>query len=92
MDRLSKAEDAERHKKSIPLARYGTVKEIADATIYLFSDAANYVNGTTVVVDGGAWRTHAAEPGKGFSYPDFILSGATVTGVKSGLKTSKSKI
>jgi NAD(P)-dependent dehydrogenase (short-subunit alcohol dehydrogenase family) len=29
--------------------RYGTVKEIADATVYLFSDAGNYVNGETIV-------------------------------------------
>ena len=35
--------------KNIPLGRWGTVKEIADATIYLFSDAGNYVNGQTLV-------------------------------------------
>jgi len=89
MERLSKASDGNKRHKGIPSGRFGTVKEIADATIYLFSDAANYVNGTTVVVDGGAWRTHAAEPGKGFAYPDFILSGESVTGVKSGRKPSK---
>lgn len=33
----------------IPLGRYGSVKEIADATIYLFSDSGNYVNGATLV-------------------------------------------
>lgn len=31
------------------MGRYGTVKEIADATVYLFSDAANYVNGAALV-------------------------------------------
>jgi peroxisomal 2,4-dienoyl-CoA reductase len=35
--------------KMIPAGRYGTVKEIADATVYLFSDSGNYVNGSTVV-------------------------------------------
>ena len=34
---------------SIPLQRLGWVKEIADATIYLFSDSGNYVTGSTVV-------------------------------------------
>lgn len=49
MHRLAKKEDLEKHYKGIPLGRYGTVKEIADATIYLFSDAGNYVNGEALV-------------------------------------------
>jgi peroxisomal 2,4-dienoyl-CoA reductase len=47
--RLSKSEGREKSYKSIPSGRYGTVKEIADATVYLFSDAGNYVNGETLV-------------------------------------------
>ncbi|KAJ4300542.1 peroxisomal 2 4-dienoyl-CoA reductase sps19 [Collariella sp. IMI 366227] len=42
--------------KGIPSARWGSVRDIADATVYLFSDAGNYVNGTTLVVDGAGWR------------------------------------
>ena len=49
MERLAKSEDAAAGLKNIPLGRWGTVKEIADATIYLFSDAGNYVNGQTLV-------------------------------------------
>lgn len=49
MERLAKAETAGASKSSIPLGRWGTVKEIADATVYLFSDAANYVTGQTLV-------------------------------------------
>lgn len=49
MDRLAKSEDVDASKKGIPLGRWGTVKEIADATVYLFSDAANYVSGQTLV-------------------------------------------
>lgn len=49
MDRLSKADGLADSLKGIPLGRWGTVKEIADATIYLFSDAANYVNGQILV-------------------------------------------
>jgi peroxisomal 2,4-dienoyl-CoA reductase len=71
--------------RRIPLARLGTAKDIADATVFLFSDAASYITGAAIVVDGGAWRTHAAQPGGDFEYPDFILSGKPVTGV-AGLK------
>jgi peroxisomal 2,4-dienoyl-CoA reductase len=49
IDRLSKKENRERSYKAVPAGRYGTVKEIADATIYLFSDTGNYVNGETLV-------------------------------------------
>ena len=49
MERLSKAADKAAAVKAVPLGRYGTVKEIADATVYLFSDAANFVNGQTLV-------------------------------------------
>ena len=91
MERLAKqSENSNQLKKGIPLGRYGTVKEVADATVYLFSDSANYVNGETLVVDGGAWRLQRADPGMGFAYPDFLLGGDVVTGVK-GTKKEKEK-
>jgi 2,4-dienoyl-CoA reductase [(3E)-enoyl-CoA-producing], peroxisomal len=50
MDRLTPASDADKDKPShIPLDRQGSVKNIADATVYLFSDAANYVNGDILI-------------------------------------------
>lgn len=93
MDRLSKSHKAGSGKigRTIPAGRYGTVKEIADATVYLFSDAGNYVNGDTIVVDGGAWHTAGANPGADFVYPDFLLSGGEVDGV-GGMKKGKSKL
>jgi NAD(P)-dependent dehydrogenase (short-subunit alcohol dehydrogenase family) len=38
---------------AIPLNRYGTEGEIAAAVAFLCSDAASYVNGQTLAVDGG---------------------------------------
>lgn len=59
MERLGnrEAEAAGEAFKKVPLQRYGTVKEIADGTVYLFSDAGNFVNGEVLVIDGGDWRS-----------------------------------
>jgi NAD(P)-dependent dehydrogenase (short-subunit alcohol dehydrogenase family) len=38
---------------AIPLNRYGTEEEIAAAVAFLCSEAASYVNGQTLAVDGG---------------------------------------
>lgn len=88
MERLSRKEDTAKGMKEVPLGRYGSVKDIADATVYLFSDAGNFVNGNVLVVDGAAWRTKAANPGSGFEYPDFLLDSEVVSGVK-GMKKSR---
>ena len=49
MERLARKDGSEQVKKRVPLGRYGTVKEIADATVYLFSDSGNFVSGQTLV-------------------------------------------
>jgi len=47
---------------AIPAGRYGRAIEIADAVAYLASDAAAYVNGATLPVDGG-FMASGARPG-----------------------------
>ncbi len=38
-----------------PLGRLATIDEVADAALFLCSDAARFVTGVTLVVDGGLW-------------------------------------
>ena len=40
----------------IPLHRWGTPEEVAELVLWLCSDAASYITGTTVVIDGGMMR------------------------------------
>jgi len=51
-------------KNRIPLKRFGTPREIADAAVYLLSDGAAYVTGDCLTVDGGEWLKNGGE----FSY------------------------
>lgn len=39
--------------KTIPLGRFGSAEEIADAAVFLASDKAKYITGQTICVDGG---------------------------------------
>lgn len=90
MERLGRSdpESVKASKKIIPLGRWGEVKEIADATVFLFSEAASYINGALIVIDGGQWRTSGASDGRGgWQFPDFLLSGEEVTGVKDPRKS-----
>lgn len=40
-------------KKRIPANRLGQAEEVADLVLFLVSDAAAYINGTVIAVDGG---------------------------------------
>ena len=51
-------------KNRVPLKRFGTPLEIADAAVYLLSDGASYVTGDCLTIDGGEWLKNGGE----FSY------------------------
>lgn len=57
MKRLVPEPVKEKLQKRIPLGRFGYIKDIENAAVFLCSDAANYINGVTLVVDGGHWLT-----------------------------------
>lgn len=91
MARLARQSDHDKVAKNVPLGRFGGVRDIADASVYLFSEAGGYVNGEVLVVDGGAWRISSLGGGDSFKYPDFLLGGEAITGVKGG-KKQKAKL
>jgi 3-oxoacyl-[acyl-carrier protein] reductase len=40
-------------EEAVPLGRLGTPRDVANATLFLASDEAAYITGTTIIVDGG---------------------------------------
>lgn len=47
--------------KRLPMRRFATTEEIARAIVYLASDSAGYITGTTLTIDGGATLPVTAE-------------------------------
>ena len=95
MERLASSElTAADYAKGVPIGRWGTVRDVADATVFVFSDAGNYVTGTNLVVDGAGWRRQGAV-GVGIdshmTYPNFLLTGEISKNLKDG-RGSKSKL
>ncbi|KAI1176245.1 hypothetical protein F4777DRAFT_588112 [Nemania sp. FL0916] len=93
MERLASSQLGAEFGRRIPSGRMGTIRDIADATVYIFSDTGNYVNGEILVVDGADWRNKGMGVGRdpGMQYPDFLLKGEFSKFVKSGRK-EKSKL
>jgi NAD(P)-dependent dehydrogenase (short-subunit alcohol dehydrogenase family) len=50
---------AERELSSVPLGKFGSTADIAQAAVFLCSDAGAYVTGADLVVDGGRNRSRA---------------------------------
>jgi len=65
-------EDKKQFSKKIPMQRVGKKSDIANATIFLFSEASSFITGSILVVDGGFWQMGNINAMK--SYPDILLS------------------
>ena len=59
MKRLVPEPVKEKLKKNIPLGRFGRIKDIENAAVFLCSDAGSFINGEILVVDGGQWLSAA---------------------------------
>lgn len=55
MKRLVPEPIKEKLRQRVPLGKFGLIKDIEQAAIFLCSDAASYINGAVLVVDGGHW-------------------------------------
>jgi len=55
MRRLVPPEVKERLKKNIPLGRFGLVRDVEQCAVFLCSEAASFISGAVIVVDGGHW-------------------------------------
>ncbi len=54
---LPEATQAE-YRKSIPAGRFATPSEVAQVVAFLASDAAGYISGAVIPVDGGLGMGH----------------------------------
>ena len=55
MSRLVPAPVKEKLRRRIPLGRFGRIRDIEQLAVFLCSDAAAYINGAVIAVDGGPW-------------------------------------
>src|SRR5947208_77748 len=59
MKRLVPEPIKQRLLKGIPLGRFGRIADIEQAAVFICSDAASFINGEVLVVDGGQWLSAA---------------------------------
>ncbi|KAJ4754860.1 hypothetical protein LUZ62_089265 [Rhynchospora pubera] len=64
MRKLAPEEMGPTIRQNMPLFKLGEKIDIANAALYLASEAGKYVNGTTIVVDGGLWLSRPRYIGK----------------------------
>jgi len=60
MSRLVPEPVKEKLKRKIPLGRFGRIRDVEQASVFLCSDAASFINGAVLVVDGGQWLSSNA--------------------------------
>jgi NAD(P)-dependent dehydrogenase (short-subunit alcohol dehydrogenase family) len=73
---------------SVPLGRYGDVRDVAHAALYLASDGAGYVTGVALPVDGGWLAEKSFVGGSGAS---FLAGHTTRSSVGSTADDGRSK-
>jgi len=69
MDRLSPKGDAPK-RPGYPAGRMGRISDIENATVFLFSDAAAYITGQAIAVDGGTLHQQGSSI---LPYPQSVL-------------------
>lgn len=72
-DRLS-LKNQDKQQRICPSGRLGDIKDIANATVFLFSGASSNISGQVLVVDGGYEHLR----GSAFPYPQSVLDPASV--------------
>jgi len=70
MDRLTPKTRGGGIATQVPLQRQGEIDDIANASVFLFSEAANWINGQVISVDGG----HKHTAGQALPYPESVLN------------------
>ena len=55
MKRLVPPQVKERLRRNVPLGRFGRIRDIEQCALFLCSDAASFISGAVIVVDGGHW-------------------------------------
>jgi peroxisomal 2,4-dienoyl-CoA reductase len=55
MKRLVPEAVKQKLRQRVPLGRFGLIADIENAAVFLCSEAAGYINGAVLVVDGGQW-------------------------------------
>lgn len=58
MSRLVPPNVKEQLLKKIPLGRFGRIRDIEQCAVFLCSDAASFINGAVIAVDGGNWLSN----------------------------------
>ena len=80
MSRLGVSGSERTIESFIPLGRQGVVQDIANATVFLFSDAASLITGEALVVDGGLQHLSTSS----FPYPEAVLDPESVQSMFKG--------
>jgi len=80
MDRLAPIGSSTRKTVSAPAGREGEIQDVANATVFLFSDVAAFITGQVLPVDGGAEHLRQFQ----LPYPEAVLDPESVQSLIRG--------